>query len=76
MAARDPSGGLATPTRILPSDTAGSYSFGFQFGRPAVTSSVITVARMPPSIVSSNMMIRFGHQSMAVVCHSCALKQR
>src|SRR6266566_5708010 len=57
----DLEGGFSTPTRILPSATSGSYSFGRRAGSPAEISNVITVATIPPSIVSSNITIRFVH---------------
>src|SRR5262245_26705214 len=50
----------STPTKILPSATAESYSFGRRRGRPVVTSSVAAVARIPNNIVSSNMITRLG----------------
>src|SRR5262245_64871029 len=56
------SDGFSTPTRIFPSVTSGSYNLPPR-PRRAVTTSVMTVARIAPSIVSSNVMIRFGHQA-------------
>ena len=52
-----------TPTRILPSDTAGSYSDFARLGSRAVTSSDTTVVRIADSIVISKMMTRYGHHA-------------
>src|SRR5207237_10785676 len=57
----DRSGGFSTPTRILPSAISRSYRCAVRAGMAAVTNRPITVASMPPSIVSSKMTIRFGH---------------
>src|SRR5262249_35483214 len=51
---RPPASG--TPTRILPSDTAGSYSSCRKDGSFDATSSEMTVVTMAPSMVISKMM--------------------
>src|SRR5207249_3928154 len=57
----DASGGFSTPTRIVPSETDRSYSFVPRAGIPAATSNPPTVASTAPSIVNSNITMRFGH---------------
>src|SRR5262249_22503468 len=55
--------GASTPTRIFPSDTAGSY-IPFRFrNSPPVTTTVATVEKIAPNIVSSKTMMRLGHQA-------------
>ena len=58
-----PSRGSATPTRILPLRHLRVVERRRPPASPAVTISVMTVARIAPSIVSSKMTIRFGHHA-------------